>query len=107
MSTPLSYVTGTLVKMGQGIEHHISGGSATAWLGYILLYISFIVGATIGGSISLVANGSQMLAIATIVCTLTAGYTYFHADHRVLLNESDRGRRSRLSLQRMVRKKSS
>jgi hypothetical protein len=55
----------------------------------------------------LVANGSQMLAIATIVCTLTAGYTYFHADHRVLLNESDRGRRARLSLQRMVRKKSS
>jgi uncharacterized membrane protein YoaK (UPF0700 family) len=107
VSTPLSYVTGTLVKMGQGIERHISGGSATAWLGYILLYLSFIVGATIGGSISLVANGSQMLAIATIVCTLTAGYTYFHADHLVLLKESDRGRRSRLSLLRMVRKKSS
>jgi uncharacterized membrane protein YoaK (UPF0700 family) len=107
VSTPLSYVTGTLVKMGQGIERHISGGSATAWLGYMLLYISFIVGATIGGSISLVANGSQMLAVATIVCTLTAGYTYFHADHRVLLKESDRGRRSHLSGLRMVRKKSS
>jgi uncharacterized membrane protein YoaK (UPF0700 family) len=107
VSTPLSYVTGTLVKMGQGIERHISGGSAAAWLGYFLLYISFIVGATIGGSISLVANGSQMLAVATIVCTLTAGYTYFHGDRRVLLKESDSGRPSRLSLLRTIRKKSS
>src|ERR1700684_89582 len=49
VSTPLSYVTGTLVKMGQGIERHISGGSAAAWLGYILLYISFIGGRYIAG----------------------------------------------------------
>lgn len=28
VSIPLSYVTGPLVKMGQGIERHISGGSA-------------------------------------------------------------------------------
>jgi uncharacterized membrane protein YoaK (UPF0700 family) len=107
VSTPLSYVTGTLVKMGQGIERHISGGSATAWLGYFLLYVSFIVGAAVGGSVSLLASGSQMLAAATVVCTLTAAYTYFHADRRVLLKESDHGRRSRLSLLRMVRKKSS
>ncbi len=107
MSTPLSYVTGTLVKMGQGIERHISGGSAAAWLGYFLLYISFIVGAIIGGCISLVANGSQMSAIATIVCSLTAGYTYFHGDRRVLLKESNSGRPSSLSLLRMIWKKSS
>src|SRR6202042_3295419 len=79
VSVPLSYVTGTLVKMGQGIERHIGGGSLGDWLGYFLLFSRFVFGATIGGSISLVANGSQMLAIATIVCTLTAGYTYFHA----------------------------
>jgi uncharacterized membrane protein YoaK (UPF0700 family) len=107
VSTPLSYVTGTLVKMGQGIERHISGGSAAAWLGYILLYTSFIVGATIGGSISLVANGSQMLAVATIVCSLTAGYTYFHGDRRALLKESAGKRPSRHSSPRMIRKKSS
>ncbi len=28
VSIPLSYVTGPLVKMGRGIERHISGGSA-------------------------------------------------------------------------------
>lgn len=32
MSIPLSYVTGTLVKSGQGIERHISGeNSQTGW----------------------------------------------------------------------------
>ncbi len=108
VSTPLSYVTGTLVKMGQGIERHISGGSPGAWLGYLLLYLSFIVGSVVGGSISLVANGSQMLAIATLVSSLTAGYIYVHRGGRpVLVGQSDCRRPSRLSSRRMVRKKSS
>src|ERR1700728_3620794 len=33
VSVPLSYVTGTLVKMGQGIERHIAGGNLSDWLG--------------------------------------------------------------------------
>ncbi|WP_373195254.1 YoaK family protein, partial [Mycobacterium marinum] len=37
VSVPLSYVTGTLVKMGQGIERHIAGGQAADWLGYFML----------------------------------------------------------------------
>lgn len=83
VSIPLSYVTGTLVKLGQGIERHISGGGdVTAWLGYFLLYASFAAGAAAGGCISLVFSGSEMLAVATLVCALTTGYTYFHADRR-------------------------
>jgi uncharacterized membrane protein YoaK (UPF0700 family) len=83
VSIPLSYVTGTLVKMGQGIVRHLTGGDVTAWLGYFLLYCSFMAGATVGGCISLVVSGSQMLAVATVVCALTTGYTYFHADRRL------------------------
>jgi uncharacterized membrane protein YoaK (UPF0700 family) len=82
VSIPLSYVTGTLVKMGQGIERHISGGDITDWLGNFLLYTSFVAGAAAGGGISLVFSGSEMLAVATVVCALTTGYTYFHADRR-------------------------
>lgn len=85
VSVPLSYVTGTLVKLGQGIERHISGGHVTDWLGYFLLYGSFVAGAAIGGVISVVVSGSQMLAVAAGVCTVTTGYTYFHADRRALL----------------------
>lgn len=85
VSVPLSYVTGTLVKMGQGIERHIAGGKIEDWLGYFLLYASFVLGAAAGGAISLVVSGSQMLAVAAIICAVTTGYTYLHADRRGLL----------------------
>jgi len=85
VSVPLSYVTGTLVKMGQGIERHIAGGTVSDWLGYFLLFASFAVGATLGGCISLVVNGTGMLIAALVVCALTTGYTYFHQDRRALL----------------------
>jgi len=86
VSVPLSYVTGTLVKMGQGIERHIAGGKAADWLGYFLLFASFALGAALGGCISLVVNGTWMLVVASAVCALTTGYTYFHADRRSLFD---------------------
>lgn len=85
VSIPLSYVTGTLVKLGQGIERHLSGGEAADWLGYFLLWGSFVAGAVAGGCISLVIGGSQMLLVAAIVCAVTTVYTFFHADRRALL----------------------
>jgi uncharacterized membrane protein YoaK (UPF0700 family) len=86
VSVPLSYVTGTLVKMGQGIERHIAGGNVTEWLGYFLVVASFVVGAAFGGCISLILNGTGMLIAATVMCALTTGYTYFHQDRRALLD---------------------
>ncbi|KLO32220.1 YoaK family protein [Mycobacterium haemophilum] len=86
VSIPISYVTGTLVKMGQGIERHIAGGKATDWLGYFLLFASFVLGAALGGAISVLVSGTQMLAVAAVVCALTTGYTYFHSDRRALLS---------------------
>jgi uncharacterized membrane protein YoaK (UPF0700 family) len=86
VSVPLSYVTGTLVKMGQGIERHIAGGKASDWLGYFLLFASLFLGATVGGCISLVVNGTGMLIAASVVCALTTAYTYFHQDRRALLD---------------------
>jgi len=86
VSVPLSYVTGTLVKMGQGIERHVAGGTAADWLGYFLLFASFALGAALGGCISLVVNGTWMLVVASAVCALATGYTYFHADRRSLFD---------------------
>jgi uncharacterized membrane protein YoaK (UPF0700 family) len=82
VSVPLSYVTGTLVKMGQGIERHIAGGTAADWLGYFLLFAGFVLGGAVGGCISLVVNGTWMLVVASVVCAATTGYTYFHQDRR-------------------------
>lgn len=76
VSIPLSYVTGTLVKMGQGIERHISGGSAKDWLEYFLLYTAFTIGAVIGGVMSVFITGPQVLIAATVVCFVTTLYTY-------------------------------
>jgi uncharacterized membrane protein YoaK (UPF0700 family) len=86
VSVPLSYVTGTLVKMGQGIERHISGGKASDWLGYFLLFASFVVGAAVGGGIGVLVNGTAMLVVASVICAVTTGYTYFHQDRRALLD---------------------
>src|SRR5271165_5697907 len=82
VSVPLSYVTGTLVKMGQGIERHIAGGRVSDWLGYFLLFVSFVLGAAVGGCIGVLVNGTWMLVVASIMCALTTGYTYFHQDRR-------------------------
>jgi len=96
VSVPLSYVIGTTVKMGQGIERHIAGGgSAADWLGYFLLFASFVIGATVGGLISVVANGTWMLVLATALCALTTAYTYFHQDRRVLLDQAPKRQRQR------------
>ncbi|WP_343709060.1 YoaK family protein [Mycobacterium sp.] len=87
VSIPLSYVTGTTVKMGQGIERHIAGGgNASDWLGYFLLLASFVIGAMVGGFIGVVVNGTWMLVMATVLCALATAYTYFHLDRRALPN---------------------
>jgi uncharacterized membrane protein YoaK (UPF0700 family) len=79
-------VTGTLVKMGQGIERHVAGGTAADWLGYFLLFASFVLGAAVGGGISLVVNGTWMLVVASAVCALTTAYTYLHQDRRAVVD---------------------
>jgi uncharacterized membrane protein YoaK (UPF0700 family) len=86
VSVPLSYVTGTLVKMGQGIERHIAGGNLSDWFGYFMLFASFIFGATVGGFMSLFVNGTGMLVFSSLMCTLATAFTYFHQDRRALLN---------------------
>jgi uncharacterized membrane protein YoaK (UPF0700 family) len=80
VSVPLSYVTGTLVKMAQGIERHISGGTYADWLGYFLLYTAFSFGALLGGLLSLAVAGWAMLITATAVCLIVTCYTYLHLD---------------------------
>ncbi|WP_433665237.1 YoaK family protein [Nocardia sp. CA-128927] len=80
VSVPLSYVTGTLVKMGQGIERHISGGTITDWLGYFLLYTAFGLGALLGGLLATVVAGGTMLITAAVACLAVTGYTHFHLD---------------------------
>lgn len=85
VSIPLSYITGTVVKLGQGIERHISGGGTVHdWLGYFLLFTGYVFGAFVGGCISLFAGGTWMLVMASVVCVLATFYTYGYVDRRGL-----------------------
>ncbi|WP_069164938.1 YoaK family protein [Nocardia altamirensis] len=88
VSVPLSYVTGTLVKLAQGIERHISGGDYADWLGYFLQYASFAFGALLGGLLSMLVAGWAMLITATVVCLVVTGYTYLHLDRHGPLSPS-------------------
>nr|WP_198428803.1 DUF1275 family protein [Nocardia bovistercoris] len=87
VSIPLSYVTGTLVKLGQGIERHLNGGTYADWLDYFLLYTAFALGALLGGLLSLAVAGWAMLITATAVCLLVTTYTYLHLDKHGPLTE--------------------
>jgi uncharacterized membrane protein YoaK (UPF0700 family) len=48
VSFGLTYMTGALVKIGQGLATMLRGGARTAWLPYLLLWAGLIGGAVIG-----------------------------------------------------------
>ncbi|RDI66963.1 YoaK family protein [Nocardia pseudobrasiliensis] len=73
---PVTYVTGTLVKLAQGIERHLAGGTHREWLGYAVQWLSFVMGAFIGGLVSLVIDGRDMLFAAVIASALVSVYTW-------------------------------
>ena len=83
---PLSYVTGTVVKLGQGIERHLFGkGSVFEWLGYAMLYLSFILGAATGGVIASIYSGSKVILTVGLICGATTLITFFHSDRKTIL----------------------
>ncbi|MGB5076998.1 MAG: YoaK family protein [Sphingorhabdus sp.] len=51
VSFGLTYMTGALVKIGQGIATMLRGGSRTAWLPYLFLWAGLIGGAVVGATV--------------------------------------------------------
>ncbi|MRH90619.1 DUF1275 domain-containing protein [Nocardia sp. SYP-A9097] len=77
VSIPVSYVTGTLVKLAQGVERHLAGGgSVRDWAGYAVQYGSFALGALLGGLVSIPVSGEYMLDAAVVGSALVAVYTW-------------------------------
>ncbi|RDJ27849.1 DUF1275 domain-containing protein [Bosea caraganae] len=70
----LTYMTGTLVKMGQRIAGAILGGSRTAWLRHFMLWLGLLSGAVLGalahGAIGL--NAIWFAAATAALLTLVA-----------------------------------
>ncbi|MCX8558080.1 YoaK family protein [Mycolicibacterium mucogenicum] len=83
VAVPLSYVTGTVVKLGQGLERHICGkGTLYDWLGYLALLGSFMIGAGVGGGLADRLTGPQLIGTVGIICGATTLVTFFHSDKR-------------------------
>lgn len=76
VSIPVTYVTGTLVKFAQGVERHLAGGTHREWLGYAVQWLSFSLGALVGGLVGLVVDGGDMLYTAVIASAIVAAYTW-------------------------------
>ena len=74
VSIGLTYMTGTLVKTGQGIARALTGGSRWGWLPHALLWAGFAAGAVAGAALfpvfglptlGLAAAGFAVAAVAT------------------------------------------
>lgn len=47
-SVPVTYMTGTLVRMAQSIASALRGGSRSEWLRYLALWLGLVLGAVLG-----------------------------------------------------------
>ncbi len=71
VSIGVTYMTGTLVKLGQRIADTLGGGDRTAWIPYLLLWLGLVIGA-VAGSIGYIRIGMASLWIAASGAALLA-----------------------------------
>lgn len=82
---PLSYVTGTVVKLGQGIERHLTGGGTKYdWLCYLLLLGSFSLGGAVGAAVGVLITGPQVLLLAALLSFGATIFTFTHTERRTV-----------------------
>ncbi|MFO0388937.1 MAG: YoaK family protein [Alphaproteobacteria bacterium] len=74
MVVGLTYMSGTLVKLGQKWAEAITGGRKTAWIPYLLLWLGLIAGGALG-ALSFQAFGLHSLWVATFVSLLLTSLT--------------------------------
>ena len=72
----LTYMTGTLVKLGQGITRAFLGGDRFAWTAYLLLWIGLVFGACMGAFVfpRLGWNALWIAAVAAAMFAVIAAW---------------------------------
>lgn len=70
----LTYMTGTLVKIGQRLTTALMGGARFGWLPFLLLWLGLIAGAVLGASVypHLGLNGLWIASAFAAACALVA-----------------------------------
>ncbi len=78
VSFGLTYMTGALVKIGQGVATMLNGGERLAWLPFLLLWIGLLTGAIIGAA-SFAGLGLFALWIPAAMALIFGGMTWLWA----------------------------
>lgn len=75
VSVGVTYMTGALVKLGQGIGNAITGGNRTGWLPHALLWLGLMTGALLGAYLhaGLVFDALWLPALWAMSLALFAG----------------------------------
>ena len=70
----LTYMTGTLVKVGQRLAGMLSGGDKTAWIPYLALWLGLVTGAVVGAALyaHLGLNALWLAGIVSVAFALIA-----------------------------------
>jgi uncharacterized membrane protein YoaK (UPF0700 family) len=63
VSVGVTYMTGTLVKLGQHLAQALSGGARWGWVPYLMLWCS-LTGGAVGGALAEVRLGQAAIALA-------------------------------------------
>lgn len=71
VAIPITYMTGTLVRMGQRIAGALRGGPKLAWLRYLLLWCGLVTGAVAGAT----AYTARGFAAVWLAAGIAAGVT--------------------------------
>ena len=71
VSVGLTYMTGTLVKLGQRLATLLTGGASPAWAPYLVLWAGFVAGA-VGGALAYERLGLDSLWGAAAIALLLA-----------------------------------
>ena len=77
VSIGVTYMTGTLVKLGQRLAAAITGGARWAWIPHLLLWSALVTGAALG-TIAHLHAGPHALWLATaaaLILTIAAALT--------------------------------
>lgn len=67
-------MTGALVKLGQGVVTALTGGSRTAWLRYLVMWLAIATGATLG-ALAFTVGGVAALWLAAAICAAATPFS--------------------------------
>lgn len=81
VSVGVTYMTGTLVKIGQHLTTAFAGGPSFAWVPYLLLWLGLIAGATSGAAVFPILDLKALWIAVALAALLLVGAATLRTSH--------------------------